>query len=126
MRFSPAMEEYLKAHQREFMSEDTKAGIIQSYLDGLATTQVCFKQIYAEALGHAFDEPRQWEIREINDIMNNTITGWRPFSNPRIFGKYGRQKGWERGNGLPATDEKKTDGFIELTEEEVSQMEFPF
>ena len=126
LRFSPAMEEYLKTHQREFMPEDTKAGIIQSYLDELAGTQVCSKQIYAEALGHAFDEPKQWEIREINDIMNNSISGWKPFANPRIFEKYGRQKGWERDNGLPATDGKTPDGFIELTEEEARQMELPF
>ena len=126
LRFSPAMDEYLKARQRDFMPEDTKAGIIQSYLDGYQGTQVCSKQIYAEALGHAFDEPKQWEIREINDIMNNSITGWVPFSNPRIFDKYGRQKGWERGNGLSATDEKTSDGFIELTEEEARQMELPF
>ena len=126
LRFSPAMDEYLKARQRDFMPEDTKAGIIQSYLDGYQGTQVCSKQIYAEALGHAFDEPKQWEIREINDIMNNSITGWVPFTNPRIFDKYGRQKGWERGNGLSATDEKTSDGFIELTEEEARQMELPF
>ena len=126
LRFSPAMDEYLKARQRDFMPEDTKAGIIQSYLDGYLGTQVCSKQIYAEALGHAFDEPKQWEIREINDIMNNSITGWAPFANPRIFDKYGRQKGWERGNGLSTTDEKTSDGFIELTEEEARQMELPF
>ena len=126
LRFSPAMDEYLKARQRDFMPEDTKAGIIQSYLDGYQGAQVCSKQIYAEALGHAFDEPKQWEIREINDIMNNSITGWAPFTNPRIFDKYGRQKGWERGNGLSATDEKTSDGFIELTEEEARQMELPF
>ena len=85
------MDEYLKARQRDFMPEDTKAGIIQSYLDGYQGAQVCSKQIYAEALGHAFDEPKQWEIREINDIMNNSITGW------------------VRGNGLSATDAKTSD-----------------
>ena len=62
LRFSLAMDEYLKARQRDFMPENTKAGIIQSYLDGHQGTQVCSKQIYAEALGHAFDEPKQWEI----------------------------------------------------------------
>ena len=126
LRFSPTMDEYLKTRQRDFMPEDTKAGLIQSYLDGYQEAQVCSKQLYAEALGHAFDEPKQWEIREINDIMNNSITGWTPFANPRFFGKYGRQRGWERDNGLPTTDEKTSDGFIELTEEEARQMELPF
>ena len=90
---------------------------------------LCFiiitKQLYKEALNHTFDEPKQWEIREINEIMNQCITGWRYFPNPRMFSEYGRQKGWEREN--PATDsgnpsEKTMDGFVEVTE----QMELPF
>ena len=80
---------------------------------------------YKEALNHAFDEPKQWEIREINEIMNQCIDRWRYFPNPRMFSEYGRQKGWEREN--PATDsgnpsEKTMDGFVEVTE----QMELPF
>ena len=86
---------------------------------------VCSKQLYKEALNHTFDEPKQWEIREINEIMNQCITGWNYFSNPRMFAEYGRQKGWERE--IPATDtdnppEKSMDGFVEVTE----QMELPF
>ena len=85
---------------------------------------------YAEALNHPFDEPKQWEIREINEIMNNSIEGWKPFSNPRSFAKYGRQRGWERipppDNEPSATGSNLTDGFRELTEEEARQMELPF
>ena len=62
--------------------------------------------------------------------MNNSIEGWTPFSNPRIFAKYGRQRGWERtppsGNELSATGSNLLDGFRELTEEEARQMELPF
>ena len=113
------------ANQRDFMPEDTKAGMIQAYLDKYTGSMVCSKQIYKEALNHAFDEPKQWEIREINEIMNQCISGWRYFPNPRMFSEYGRQKGWEREN--PATDlsnpsEKTMDGFVEVTE----QMELPF
>lgn len=32
-------------------------------------------QLYKEALNHAFDEPKQWKIREINEIMNQCVTG---------------------------------------------------
>ena len=125
LAFSPAMQRYLKEHQRDFMPEDTKAGMIQAYLDKYTGSMVCSKQLYKEALNHAFDEPKQWEIREINEIMNQCISGWRYFPNPRIFSEYGRQKGWEREN--PATDsgnpsEKTMDGFVEVTE----QMELPF
>ena len=47
------------------------------------------------------------------------VTGWKPFSNPRMFAGYGRQKDWERdvcGN---------EDGFVELSEEECRQLELP-
>ena len=85
-------------------------------LDKYTGSMVCSKQLYKEALNHTFDEPKQWEIREINEIMNQCITGWRYFPNPRMFSEYGRQKGWEREN--PATDsgnpsEKTMDGFAE-------------
>ena len=124
------MDKELKELQKQFMPEDTKAGLIQSFLDNFKGTQVCSKLIYAEALNHPFDEPKQWEIREINEIMNNSIEGWRPFSNPRSFAKYGRQRGWERipppDNEPSATGSNLTDGFRELTEEEARQMELPF
>ena len=125
LAFSPTMQRYLKEHQRDFMPEDTKAGMIQAYLDKYTGSMVCSKQLYKEALNHTFDEPKQWEIREINEIMNQCISGWRYFQNPRMFSEYGRQKGWEREN--PATDsgnpsEKTMDGFVEVTE----QMELPF
>ena len=124
LRFSPAMNEYLKAHQKDFMPEDTKAGMIQAFLDSYAGDTVCSKQLYKEALNHAFDEPKQWEIREINEIMNQCVTGWTYFSNPRSFAGYGRQKGWERERA--ATDSGNhaaeiPDGFVEITE----QIEMP-
>ena len=73
LSFSPAMQRYLKEHQRDFMPEDTKAGMIQAYLDKYTGETVCSKQLYKEALNHTFDEPKQWEIREINEIMNQCI-----------------------------------------------------
>ena len=65
------------------MPEDTKAGMIQGFLDSYKGNMVCSKMLYKEALNHPFDEPKQWEIREINDIMNNSIVGWKQFTNPR-------------------------------------------
>mgnify|MGYP002295184053 CR=1 FL=1 len=125
LSFTPEMIQYLKEHQRDFMPEDTKAGMIQAYLDRYTGSAVCSKQLFREALNHPFDEPKQWEIREVNDIMNHCITGWKYFSNPRIFEGYGRQKGWEREAPATGADngrEKTPDGFVEVTE----QMELPF
>ena len=130
LTLSKDMDQELRELQKQFMPEDTKAGLIQSFLDNFGGTQVCSKLIYAEALNHTFDEPKQWEIREINEIMNNSIEGWTPFSNPRIFSKYGRQRGWERtplpGNELSATGTNFPDDFRELIDEEARQMEIPF
>ena len=122
LKFSPAMNEFLKAHQKEFMPEDTKAGQIVDYLDSYSGNMVCSKQLYREALGHEYDEPKQWELREINDIMNNAVEGWKAFHNPRHFPKpYQRQKGWER---LKQPDNEKED-FQKLTEEQIEQLELP-
>ena len=125
LTFSPEMVRYLKEHQKDFMPEDTRAGMIQAFLDSYTGDTVCSKQLYKEALNHAFDEPKQWEIREINEIMNQCVTGWTYFSNPRSFAGYGRQKGWERerattGSGNQAAE--IPDGFVEITE----QIEMPF
>ena len=57
----------------------------RAYLDKYTGSMVCSKQLYKEALNHAFDEPKQWEIREINEIMNQCIDRWRYFPNPRMF-----------------------------------------
>ena len=129
LTFSPEMVRHLKEHQRDFMPEDTKAGMIQAFLDSYPGDTVCSKQLYREALNHDFDEPKQWEIREINEIMNQCVTGWKYFSNPRMFAGYGKQKGWERENARtePATDsgngtEKIPEGFTPVPE----QMELPF
>ena len=36
---------------------------------------VCSKQLYKEALNHAFDEPKQWEIREKMCIRDSFVAG---------------------------------------------------
>ena len=125
LTFSPEMVRYLKEHQKGFMPEDTKAGMIQAFLDSYTGNTVCSKQLYKEALNHAFDEPKQWEIREINEIMNQCVTGWTYFSNPRSFAGYGRQKGWEREKTATGSGNQNTeipDGFVEITE----QIKMPF
>lgn len=64
-------------------------------LEHCQANMVCSRQLYAEALGNDGNSA-QWEIREINDIMNN-CSDWIAFSNPRHFPEpYRRQKGWEK------------------------------
>ncbi len=124
MKFSKEIQKQLVEVQKDFMPEDTEAGQIQGFLEHYTGNMVCSKQLFKEALGHAFEEPKRWQLHNINEIMNTAVTGWKPFSNPRMFAGYGRQRGWERdisGNEVPDNE----DGFVELSEEEVRQLELP-
>ena len=105
LKLSGDTEEYLRELQKEFMPEDTKVGIIQEWLDGCNKDYVCSMMIYREALHHEYDEPKQYELREINSIMNNSIIGWEKAPQHR-FREYGRQGSWKR-----KTDEN---GFVSL------------
>ena len=113
LKLSSATEEYLKNMQKEFMPEDTKVGIIQEWLDNCEEDYVCSLMIYREALKHEYEEPKQYEIREINDIMNHSVEGWDKAPQHR-FKEYGRQTGWRR-----ATDDN---GFISVADD----MKLPF
>ena len=64
------------------------------------------------------------DLQKISLRMNTVVTGWKPFSNPRMFAGYGRQRGWEReiSDNEPPDNEG---GFVELSEEEVRQLELP-
>lgn len=100
------MEKQLAHEQERFMQEDTLAGQIYDYFDHFQGDKICSIQIYREALGHSYDDPKQWETREIREIVNHgietgDIRGWRPFTTSRRFDKYGTQRGWER---IPVSD----------------------
>lgn len=88
------LEEEARNRQKAFMPEDTTSGRIQCFLDSFGSDDVCSRQIFELGLGR-IGEPKQWEIREINDIMNHTIEGWEPGTTKRIPG-YGIQRTWRR------------------------------
>ncbi len=108
LKLSKETEEYLKELQKQFMPEDTKVGIIQIWLDELSENYVCSMMIYKEAFSHEFDTPKDWELKEINKVMNHSIVGWEKVSSHR-FPKYGTQRGWKR-----VTDEN---GFQKLSQD---------
>ena len=56
---------------------------------------VCSIMIYKEAFDHEYDTPKDWELKEINNVMNNSIFGWEKISSHR-FAEYGIQRGWRR------------------------------
>ena len=112
------IEEEAKRLQKEFMPEDTNAGIIQAFLDDYDDEYVCTRILFDEAL-HRTGEMKQWEGKEIANIMNNAIVGWKPHGTHRFGKEYGIQRSWKRMEGSVKKDK---DGFMEVPE----QLEIPF
>ena len=128
-RFAPVMTDMSKAEvhildneakrlQKEFMPEDTNAGIIQAFLDDYDDDYVCTRILFDEAL-HRTGEMKQWEGKEIANIMNNAIVGWKPHGTHRFGKEYGIQRSWKRMEGFVKKDK---DRFMEVPE----QLEIPF
>lgn len=109
LTFNSEMDIQLRTQQQDFMQEDTQAGMIYAFLEDFTGDRVCSKLLYAEALGNSFNQPQTWETREICEIMNTgiesgAIKGWKAYKNPKRYGKYGSQKGWERIKETPSVD----------------------
>lgn len=100
LKLSRKTAEYLKALQKEYMPEDTNVGIIQEWLDKYDGEYVCSLQIYKEAVSKEGRQPRHWDLRDINSIMNNSITGWAKGPQHR-FAEYGPQRSWRRTKPKP-------------------------
>ena len=85
----------LQSLQLDFMPEDSLSGIIQDYLDRYEGDYVCSALLLDEALGKDPKLAKGYEGREVNDIMNNAITGWVKCGQHRFY-RYGKQRAWER------------------------------
>lgn len=103
------LEEEARNRQKAFMPEDTTSGRIQCFLDSFGSDDICSRQIFELGLGR-MGEPKQWEIREINDIMNHTIEGWEPGTTKRIPG-YGIQRTWHRKAGVGVEQPELPEGW---------------
>jgi predicted P-loop ATPase len=77
LKLSRKTAEYIKKLQKEHMPEDTNVGIIQVWLDSYHDDYVCSRMIYRDALRRDSDNPKQWELQEIGNIMNNSIEALR-------------------------------------------------
>ena len=88
--FTKEIEEEAKRLQKEFMPEDTNAGIIQAFLDDYDDDYVCTR------------------------ILNNAIEGWKPHGTHRFGKEYGIQRSWKR---IADSVKKDKDGFMEVPEQ---------
>lgn len=82
--------------------EDALTGLLQEWLDNCKYDTVCSMMLYYEAI-HDNNEnaprPKQWELREISQIMNTKIQGWQRYptsDSKKRFSGYGKQRAWQR------------------------------
>ena len=107
LKLPKKMENYLKEMQKDFMPEDTNIGVIQAWLDNCCVEYVCSRMIFDEVMAREGEVPKPWQTKEINEIMNNSITGWEKYKQHR-FKKYGQQNSWRRI--------RDKDGFMDAPE----------
>ena len=122
MRFPEEIEAQLKEFRRNFMQEDTAAGLIQGWLDDYKGDYVCSQMLYHEALGHP-DSPPKRATNEICEIMDTAVTGWKEGPTHRFSKEgYGIQRSWVRtGENVNGGD---FGGFEPVPEAE--QLTIPF
>ena len=124
LTFPKELQGLLSEVQQEFTPEDPKVGVIQEWLDNCKYDSVCSRMLYKEALGKDYQEPKEWELREINNIMNKSITGWQkhPTSDSKVrFVGYGKQRAWDR----VVPEKEVPEDFIQLSIDSAGD-EFPF
>ena len=80
--------------------------------------------MWKEAL-HRDYEPKRIELKQICDIMNNSVTDWVMSDGAMHFGDYGKQRGWVRvGSSQEIPDKADSDGFMEIPKQ--LELEIPF
>ena len=115
LKFPEHLQPQLLQIQKQCMPDDTLAGLIQTFLDAYKGEYVCSRQLYSEAL-HCQDEPAKAKIREINDIMNNSVIGWKKSAAEHYLPWYGKQRTWERIEQNAQNIEQSTETFFKMSE----------
>ena len=124
LRFDSEMEFNINEYRKQFMQEDTMAGMIQGWLDSYDGNYVCSIQLWKNAFNHYDGEPKKFETNEICQIMDTQIIGWKRGGYHRFTKEgYGKQRCWIRGDADGGNNEGG-EGFIDLSEAE--QMALPF
>ena len=86
------MEKQLSRLQQQFMPEDSRAGIIRSWLEEKAPEYVCGLMVWREALGES-GQPKSYELKDIGEIIRHT-SGWASVSTHRFGSEYGTQRAY--------------------------------
>lgn len=90
----------------------TQRSILNGSFQGLDETKlverdkVCLAEIWQLCFGGDMKLLRRRDSNELSNIMA-AMPGWARNKNPRFYGKFGRQKGYERSNILSLIEAKK-------------------
>ena len=107
--------EELEALQETSSPEDSKVGVIQAWRDDVRPAYVCTRMIWDMALpnpehchfGNTTKDPEKWELQEIAEILNTSITGYSKYrgvsgkgseNTKKFFEHYGKQRAWKRSD----------------------------
>ena len=83
--------------QGEYMEEDVRVGIIQSWLDSYPGDRTCVLQLWREALHNEYIPITRKETNEIHNIMQQSVVGWQR-AGKQYCREYGVQRAYERVN----------------------------
>ena len=125
---TPEMEAHIKQMQNEFTPEDTTSVLVQAWLSRCGEDYVCTHSIYEGVFNREASMAKNWELRELSDVMNSLPEGtWERVKCHR-FPKFGQQRGWRRSNISAEKSEKGygsllTEGFEKMAENERSPFE---
>ena len=108
------MEKQLKELQQQFMPEDSKAGLIRSWMETEAPEYICGLMVWHEALKEP-GQPKPYDLKEIGEIIRHT-SGWTAVSSHRFGGEYGIQRAYRNPGG----------GFHDIPRELEAEMPFNF
>lgn len=92
---------HIEQMQQLATEDDLRVGLIESYLEKLDSPYVCSGMIWECALGNAYNKPERADQTQIGLIMQN-MPGWKRSNYKRDFGKYGKQRHWQRVSPISA------------------------
>lgn len=118
------MEEYIKQTQSEFTPEDSVSVLVRAWLSRCGEDYVCTHSIFEGVFKREVSTAKNWELREIGEVMNSLPDGeWERVKCHR-FPKFGQQRGWRKVKRICETDLEKEavsslpEGFVRIEKSE--------
>lgn len=101
------LQQYAMERQKDYLEDDPRVGVIQSYLDGLEDgARVCVAELCDCALGLRKEEyyGKRSLSNEIHAIMQHDVAGWRRLPKKVKVTGYGAQYCYTKGSELDSSE----------------------